>query len=170
MNAGSARLRSLICAACLTLAAPVARAQDDTPLPHREPWTVSVSHWGRWPALAAAAGLITAAAIRNGDSKEALGTLEDYCREDFARCIVVEGPDGSDPTYADPMAEELYQEYAALSRQARGYLLGGQASLLVAGAMFLVDLVHDHDDVDNIPYTPFELYSTPSKLGLALRF
>jgi hypothetical protein len=120
--------------------------------------------------LAAAAGLITAAAIRNGDAKEARGSLEDYCREDFARCIVIEDPDGSGPSYADPGAEELYREYASLSRQARGYLLGGQASLLVAGAMFLVDLVHNPDDVDDIPYTPFELYTTPTRLGLALRF
>lgn len=160
----------LWCAACLALAVPSLRAQEGPELPHRDPWTVSVSHWGRWPALAAAAGLIAAAAIRNGDSREARESLEEYCREDFARCIVIDDPGGSGSSYADPVAEELYQDYAALSRQARGYLLGGQASLLVAGAMFLIDLVHNPDDMENIPYTPFELYSTPRSLGLALRF
>jgi hypothetical protein len=170
MRPGFSRLGPLLCAASVILTAAEAQAQEAAELPQRDPWIVSVSHWGRWPALAAAAGFITAAALRSGDAKEARGTLEDYCREDFSRCIVVEGPDGSGPSYADPVAEELYQEYATLSRQTRGYLLGGQASLLVAGAMFLIDLVHDPGDIDNIPYTPFELYSTPRKLGLALRF
>jgi hypothetical protein len=170
MRPGFSRFGPVLCVASVVLSAAGAHAQEATELPRRDPWLVSVSHWGRWPALAAAAGFITAAALRSGDSKEALGTLEDYCREDFSRCVVVEGPDGSGPSYADPVAEELYEEYATRSRQARGYLLGGQASLLVAGAMFLIDLVHDPGDIDNIPYTPFELYSTPRKLGLALRF
>jgi hypothetical protein len=158
----------LLVAGGVTLMAPATHAQDASTLPQRDPWIVTVSHWGRWPALAAAAGLITAAAISSNNSKETLNTLEDYCREDFARCSVIEGPDG--PGYADPGAEELYQEYAAQSREARGYLLGGQASMLLAGALFLIDLVHHSGNVEDIPYTPFELYTTPSSVGLAVRF
>jgi hypothetical protein len=64
----------------------------------------------------------------------------------------------------------MYQEYAALERHARGFLLGGQASLLASGTMFLIDLLHDSGDFDNIPYTPLELYTSPRQLGLAVRF
>jgi hypothetical protein len=152
------------------MATPTARAQSQTGTDTRDPWIVTVSHWGRWPALAGAAGLITAAAFRNSDAKTAMGELRAFCGDNPEGCVIIENPDGSGNIYLDPEAEVLYQEYASLSRKARGFLIGGQVSLIVAGTMFLVDLVHDPDESEKIPYTPFELYSTPTKIGLALRF
>jgi len=139
-------------------------------LPRGTPWLVEVSHWGRWPALAGAGVLIGVAAVRSHDAREALGTLEQFCAVDVARCALTGDPDTGADRYLDEEAEALYQEYARLSRQAQGFLIGGQVSLLAAGGMFLIDLLHRDSDVGNIPYTPLELYTTPSRLGLALRF
>ena len=164
----SVRLAWLAALGSALLPAPV--HGQATPEPNSgEPWIVTVSHWGKWPALAGAGALVTMAVIRNGDAKAARTELREYCIEDLTRCATVPGPDGDD-IYFDPTAEALYQEYAALTRQARGFLVGGQAGVLVTGAMFLIDLVYQRDGFDNIPYTPFELYSTPDRLGLSVRF
>ncbi len=160
----------ILAVVAVPMAMPPAHAQSPTGANSGEPWIVTLSHWGRWPALAGAAGLITAAAFRNGDAKAALGELRTFCGGQPESCIIIENPDGSGSSYLDPEAEALYQEYATVSRQARGYLIGGQVSLVVAGAMFLVDLVHDPDDIEKIPYSPFELYTSPTKIGFALRF
>lgn len=134
------------------------------------PVLVTVSHWGRWPALAGAGVLVALAAARNSDVKDARAALDAYCTIDTGRCTISQDPGGSGGVYLDPVAEALYQEYASLSRRAQGLLIGGQATLLVAGAMFLIDLLHDDGDFGTIPYTPFELYTTPNRLGLAMRF
>lgn len=131
------------------------------------PLLVTVSHWGRWPALAGAGVLVALAAVRNSDAKDARAALDDYCTVDTGRCSISQDLGG---VYLDPAAEALYQEYARLSRRAQGLLIGGQATLLVAGAMFLIDLLHDDGDLGTIPYTPLELYTTPNRLGLAMRF
>lgn len=161
----------LACLAALGAGAPPAPAFGQTTVAANagEPWIVTASHWGKWPALAGAGALVTMAVMRNNDAKAARAELRDYCSEDATRCVTVPGPDGDD-IYFDPGAEALYQEYAALTRQARGFLVGGQVGVLVTGAMFLIDLVYQRDGFDNIPYTPFELYSTPDRLGLSVRF
>jgi len=146
-----------------------ASAQAGEP-PRGTPWLVDVSHWGRWPALAGAGVLIGVAAVRSHDAREALGALQDFCAVDVARCALVGDPVTGADRYVDEEAEALYQEYARLSRHAQGFLIGGQVSLLAAGGMFLIDLLHRDSDVANIPFTPLELYTTPSKLGLAIRF
>jgi hypothetical protein len=134
------------------------------------PWLVEMSHYGRWPVLAGAGALIGMAAVRSHDARAAQGALEDFCAIDSAQCALVEDSETGGQRYADPAAEALYQEYARLSRQAQGYLIGGQVSLLAAGGMFLIDLLHRDRDFGNIPYTPLELYTTLNKLGLALHF
>jgi hypothetical protein len=146
---------------------PTLSAQDITG--QGRPWIAEVSHWGRWVTLAGAAGLITVAAVRHQDAQNALGDLEDYCLEDVSMCVIVTDPEGND-TYLTPEAEAMYQQYTALEHSARGFLFGGQLSLLTSGAMFLIDIIHRTEDFDNIPYTPLELYTTPNKLGLALHF
>jgi hypothetical protein len=163
-------LRPICLLALLTAGfAAAAGAQQPDSIPGT-PWIVTVSHWGRWPALAGAGGLVAMAAVRNGDARAARTALEDFCAVDPGRCALTENPDGSGGWYVDPEAEALYQEYARLSRSAQGYLIGGQVSLLVAGGMFLIDLLHRDGDFGNIPYTPLELYTTPNRLGLAMRF
>ena len=133
------------------------------------PLIASVSHWGRWVTLAAAGGLIAAAAVRHDQARDALTRLEEFCAPDALQCVIVDDPSGGG-FYVNPEAEALYQQYAALERGARGFLLGGQVSLLTSGAMFLIDIIHRTEGVDNIPYTPLELYTTPRQLGLAFRF
>ena len=146
------------------------RAQD-TLETTRTPWIVTVSHWGRWPALAASAGLVTFAALRQHDARESLDQLEGYCRADPSRCLLVPGPGGLGEMYADPEAESLFQAHARSERRARSLLLSGQLSLLAAGTMFLIDLVHDGDDpAKTIPFTPLEVYTTRTRLGFSVRF
>lgn len=148
-------------------AAPLA-AQE--PAPDRgRPWLVQVSHWGRWVGLVGAVGMIGVAAAEQESARDAFDAFETYCLDDPARCQLPPGGANEGP-YADPRAEELFQEYAAHERLARGYLLGGQLTLVAAGGMFLIDLLHDDDQPENIPFTPFELYSTRNKLGLSFRF
>ena len=166
----SLRLRASWMVVPLTLLATQAASAQATASPQDRPWLVTVSHWGRWPALAGAGILIGVAAVRSHDAREALGTLQDYCAVDAARCALVEDPTSGGDRYVTDEGEALYQDYARLSRQAQGYLIGGQVSLLAAGGMFLIDLLHRDSDVGNIPYTPLELYTTPNKLGLAFRF
>ena len=146
-----------------------ARAQQPDTTPSTS-LLVTASHWGRWPALAGAGALVALAAVGNSHATDARNALEDFCAIDPGRCTLTEDQDGAGYEYVDPEAEALYQEYARLSRRAQGFLIGGQATLLVAGAMFLIDLMHQDGDLGNIPYTPFELYTTASQLGLAMRF
>jgi hypothetical protein len=160
---------SCLMAAGLSASLPTP-GHGQTPAPNGgEPWIVTASHWGKWPTLAGAGTFIALAVVRNNEAKDANSEFRQYCAEDISRCALVPGPDG-DPIYADPEAEQLFQVYTDLNRQARGFLAGGQVSLLVTGTMFLIDLVYQREGYDNIPYTPLELYSTPSRLGVALRF
>ncbi|MGD8727800.1 MAG: hypothetical protein PVH40_09150 [Gemmatimonadales bacterium] len=146
---------------------PVLQAQD--PTAQGRPWIAEFSHWGRWVTLAGAAGLVATAAVRHSDAQAALSELEDFCAQDVSACLIVNDPGGNE-RYLTPEAEALYQQYAALEQSARGFLFGGQLTLLTSGAMFLIDVIHKTEDIDNIPYTPLELYTTGNKLGLALRF
>jgi hypothetical protein len=162
-------VRTLTLAGLLSAAALAPAASQDFPRPASRPWIAEVSHWGKWVALAGAAGLITVAAVRHGEAQDALGLLEDFCRPENPACLIVTDANGAQ-RYEGAEAEELYQAYAVVEKRARGFLLGGQASLLASGAMFLIDLIHRTEDVDNIPYTPLELYTGPNRLGLALHF
>jgi hypothetical protein len=163
-------LRPLLLAALLAAASTAAAGAQEPDSTASAPLLVTVSHWGRWPALVGAGALVALAAVRNGDAKDARAALEVYCVADLGRCALTENPDGSGGQYVDPVAEALYQEYASLSAQAQGLLIGGQLTLLAAAAMFLIDLVHQDNDFGNIPYTPLELYTTPNRVGLAMRF
>lgn len=165
----SRMLRSLTLAGLLSAAALAPVTSQESPRSASRPWIAEVSHWGKWVALAGAAGLITVAAVRHGEAQDALGLLEDFCRPENPACLIVTDATGTQ-RYDGAEAEELYRTYAAVEKRARGFLLGGQASLLASGAMFLIDLIHRTEDVDNIPYTPLELYTRPNRLGLALRF
>lgn len=164
------RCRPLVLLGLLAAAPTTAIVAQQPDSPAGAPVLVTVSHWGRWPALAGAGVLVALAAVRNGDAKDARAALDVYCTVDPGRCAITEDPGGAGGVYVDPVAEALYQEYASLSRSAQGLLIGGQATLLVAGAMFLIDLMHDDGEFGNIPYTPLELYTTPNRVGLAMRF
>jgi len=148
-------------------AAPVLHAQEPAPAPHGpspRPWLVTTAHYGKWVTLAGAAGLIAVSAVRRGEANDAIDRLDSFCRQDFTRCEIAGN------RYADDMAEAIFQEHADLDRKAQGLLIGGQATLIVSGTMFLVDLIWDDDETENIPYTPLRVFARPGEIGLALAF
>jgi len=57
----------------------------------------------------------------------------------------------------------------AANRRARGWILGGEITLVATGAMFLLDLIHQDDEPRNIPFTPFQVYASRGRVGLSLR-
>jgi hypothetical protein len=139
------------------------------------PWYASVSHWGRWAGLALSGALIVGAGVNAATADDALDQMRNLCEPDLfndgqtlANCEIVSGPGG--PVYADPQVESLFQDYATHRQRAQNLLLGGQITLVFTGGMFLVDLLYDDDKPKNIPYTPLEVYSTPTELGLSLKF
>jgi hypothetical protein len=149
------------------LATP-AMCQDD-PTPGGRPFIAKVSHWGRWATLLGAGAFIAVAATNSSSAGLAFDDLETICTDDPAACELVETPDGN-VTYADPLAEQTFQDYAQYQSRAQSFLVAGQLTLVVSGGMFLLDLLYKDDEPKNIPYTPFEVYSTPRELGLSLRF
>ena len=105
------------------------------------------------------------AALRHRDANQAFEALEAHCRAQTTACIrLPEGP------YRVPETEARYQTARHLDRQAQLWLIGGQASLILTGGMFLLDLIYRDDDPPNIPYSPFMVFVAGRKLGLAIRF
>jgi hypothetical protein len=145
-------------------AAVTAQSAPGQPAPGR-PWYVTTSKWAKWPALAAAAGLTAAAIVRKDDADQIFNGLQEFCLADEANCRI-----GADGTYVNPQAEVLYQETLQLDAQARRWMIGGQSFLFVSAGMFVIDLVWGGSKPHNIPYSPFEPYAQPGKVGLRMRF
>jgi hypothetical protein len=143
----------------LSAQAPAARPIDP------RPWFVDVSHYGKWFALAGAAGLTAVAILRNQDADQVYDGLADLCQVGGETCVL-----GSDGRYLNPDAEVLYQETLRLDSQARKWMLGGQATLVLAGTMFVIDLVAGTRRPKNIPYAPLEYFAEGERLGLRYRF
>jgi hypothetical protein len=133
------------------------------------PWFAKVSHWGRWVALAATGTMIAIAATNNSAADNAFDTLESLCSVDPTECRLVDDGNGG-LMYENPLVEEAWQSYASHQSTAQSALIAGQVTLVFAGGMFLVDLLYKDDRPKNIPYTPFEVHSTPNELGLSYRF
>lgn len=143
---------------------PAAYAQEPTPPPpNARPWIASVSHWGRWVALAGAAGLTTVAIARNHDADDIYGGLQELCRAGGDTCVL-----NAEGTYVNPDAEALYQETLRLDSHARRWMLGGQVMLVAAGAMFVVDLVAGTRRPKNIPYSPVEYFADGRRIGVRI--
>jgi hypothetical protein len=166
------RRLSITIPSCLALVASLlavpATGQDVTASGGR-PFMADVSHWGRWVTLLGAGAFIAVAASNSATAGAAFDDLEALCTADPTACELVETPDGNQ-VYADPLAEQTYQDYAQYQSRAQSFLVAGQLTLVVSGGMFLIDLLYKDDEPKNIPYTPFEVYSTPRELGLSLRF
>ncbi len=151
------------------LTPPTAAAQEAVPAVRSRPWLVTAAHYGRWGALASAAGLIAFSVVRRGDAQEALDRLETFCLADVTRCALVSGS-GGEERYIDGLAEDLFRQHVRRDRQAQGLLIGGQAALLVTGGLFLIDLLWDDERPANIPYTPFDVHAGVGWVGLAIPF
>lgn len=139
-----------------------AAAQADT---GTTSWLVAFSEYGKWAALAGAAGLTTVAILRNRDADEIFEGLTTLCRSAPSECVRRD-----DGTYEGSDAERLYQETVRLDRQARSWMIGGQIALAAAGTMFLIDLVTGDQGPKNIPFTPLEVYSASRRVGVRYRF
>ena len=149
----------------LLLMARAPELASQTPGERSKPWLVSVSHRAKWVAAAAAATLVTEAALRHHDADRQYADLVQMCRDTPPRCDKTSG--GS---YVDPGAESLYQATIDLDHRARLWLLGGEASILAAGTMFVLDLVYHDKGPKNIPFSPFSVYARGGRLGLTVQF
>jgi hypothetical protein len=144
----------------------LARAQEPTTAPvDARPWFVGVSHYGKWLALAGSVGLTAVAILRNEDADQVYDGLASLCRAGGETCVL-----NAEGTYVNPEAELLYQETLRLDSQARKWMIGGQAALVAAGAMFVVDLVSGTRRPKDIPYTRVEYFADGRRVGLRFRF
>lgn len=151
----------------LILALPLcspASAQEPARQDQRS-WYAAVSHWAKWPTLAGALGFTAAAIFQKQDADNVYDRLQTLCHNTSEACLL-----GADGTYVNRDAEALYQETLRLDGKARRWMIGGESTLALSGVMFLLDLVAGQTEPKNIPFTPFEVYGGPDRLGLQWRF
>jgi hypothetical protein len=135
----------------LGLLAPPVRAQGP------------VVKYGKWLLVAGSAGMNYLAIKAHNRAEDAFDALESTCSQLQSRCEV--GPDGS---YLDPEMEGLYQSSLRDDRIARGWLIGGEAALAGAAALFIWELTRPKARPDNIPFEP-EMRSLRGATGLGFR-
>jgi hypothetical protein len=156
------------------VAAPLAAqsAPPDPPpqAPSGQSLVQRIASPGKWVAGAASVALIALAVKEHARSNDSWDALTALCREDNQRCVVT--PDGA---YRDLEAERLYQESQYYDRRAQRRILGGQAALVLAGALLIIDLSDRRAEPNNVPFDPDRAYVAPAKgggvlLGVRLTF
>jgi hypothetical protein len=135
----------------LGVLAPPARAQGP------------VVKYGKWLLVAGSAGMNYLAIRAHNRAEDAFDALESTCNQLQSRCEL--GPDGS---YLDPEIEALFQSSLRDDRIARGWLIGGEAALAGAAALFIWELTRPKARPDNIPFEP-EMRSLRGATGLGFR-
>jgi hypothetical protein len=138
--------------AMMCLAGP-AQAQGSHPL----------VKYGKWVLAAGAVGMNYLAIRAHNRAEDAYDDLEERCFATRPRCDL--GPTGE---YLDPEIETLYQNSLRYDRIARGWLIGGEAALAGAAALFIWELTRPKGRPDNIPFEP-ELRSMRGGTGVGLR-
>jgi hypothetical protein len=152
--AASAIRRAFALALLLALLVPASgSAQESGPL----------IRYGKWVLAAGAVGMNLLAAQAHNRADDAFDALEDACFDNSIRCIL--GPDG---TYADRQIEGLYQTSLHYDRRARRWLIAGEAALLGAAALFVVEFTRKTHKPDNIPFEP-EIRSLRQATGIGVR-
>ena len=119
--------------------------------------------YGKWLLVAGSIGMNYLALQSHEQAEDAFDILEAACTLDRSRCNL--GPDGS---YVDPAIEGLYQTSLHYDRSARRWLIGGEAALAGAAALFIWELTRPKGRPDNIPFEP-EVRSLRGGTGLGLR-
>jgi hypothetical protein len=119
--------------------------------------------YGKWLLVAGSIGMNYLALQSHHQAEDAFDILEAGCLQDRSRCAV--GPDGS---YINPLTEELYQTSLHHDRAARAWLVGGEAALAGAAALFVWELTRPKGRPDNIPFEP-EVRSLRGGTGVGLR-
>lgn len=118
--------------------------------------------YGKWAVVAGSVGMNYLALRSHNRADDAFNSLKALC-VDRSRCNL--GPDGR---YLDPEAENLYQSSLRYDRIARGWLIGGEAALAGAAALFVWELTQPKGRPGNIPFEP-EVRSLRWGTGLGLR-
>ena len=111
---------------------------------------------GKWVAGALAVGFTTLGIMDHNAANRAYNGLVTYCSG--GTCSV--GPDGH---YTDPAAEARYAVVVRNDRDARVWLITGQAALAGAIGLFVLQLHHGSGEPPNIPYSGFTL--APASVG-----
>jgi len=148
----------------LLLAAPVsAQAVPDSVFVRRSPFLLK---YGKWVTLAASLGMGLKAASAHRAADRAFDRLDRYCSIDPNRCA--QKPNGS---YFDPVAEGYYPTSLTRDRQARGWLLGGELTLIGTAGLFIWELSRPSHPPKNIPFEPsFEVLGSTTRMGLQVAF
>lgn len=163
------RARPLL--ALLLLAAAPLRGQDpDAPQPPQGRTLIQrASRPGKWLAGAASVVLIALGAREHDRAQERWDDLVALCRATNRACQT-----GTDGAYVDAGAERLYQESLYYERRAHRRIVAGQTTLVLAGAMFIVDLTGRKRGPRNVPFEPEQAYVAPQadgvRFGLRLTF
>jgi hypothetical protein len=123
----------------------------------------SLVKYGKWVLAAGAVGMNYQALLAHNRADDSFNALEDYCLELQQRCAV--GPNG---VYLDPTSEAMYQTTLQHDRTARNWLIGGEAALAGAAALFVWELSRPKGRPGNIPFEP-EIRSIRGGTGLGLR-
>lgn len=145
---------ALALAVTLSLLAPSrAAAQESGP----------VTRYGKWALAAGAIGMNLLAARAHDRAEDAFDQIERACFQDSFHCLL--GPDGA---YANRRIENLYQASLRYDRRARRWLIAGEAALLGAAALFVLELTRKTHKPDNIPFEP-EVRSLRDATGIGLR-
>ncbi|OLC02351.1 MAG: hypothetical protein AUH78_19910 [Gemmatimonadetes bacterium 13_1_40CM_4_69_8] len=109
-------------------------------------------HWGKWLAAGSAVAFSVMGAHEHSRSNGEFSQLLTLCRANNDDCLL-----GTDGTYLNPAAEQLYQTSIHFDRRARLRLLAGQATLLVAAGLFIADLTHQASGPENKPFAPLKV-------------
>ncbi len=146
------RISSLLLALTL-LGAPVEAQSRVSPL----------VKYGKWVLAAGAVGMNYLALRSHNRAEDAFDQLESHCLATRSRCDL--GPGGE---YLDPEIEALYQRSLRYDRIARGWLIGGEATLAGAAVLFIWELTRPKARPENIPFEP-ELRVLPGAAGVGFR-
>jgi len=157
-------LVALLAAVTLGFAAPLAaQAPADTLYHHSSPFYVK---YGKFLLSGLAAGMSVKAATTHDKADESYDDLQTLCFSDPPRCTR-----GSDGSYEDPVAEDLYQTTLHYDDQARLWLYGGEVTLLGSAALFVWELTRPKNPPKNIPFEPeVSVVGSQTRLGFRVEF
>lgn len=123
-----------------------------------------VVKYGKWVLVAGSIGMNYLAIQAHNRAEDAFDEIESRCLEVRDRCLT--GPGGA---YLNPETEGLYQTSLRYDRIARGWLIGGEAALAGAAALFVWELTRPKGRPDNIPFEPEVQSMRDGSTGLGLR-
>jgi hypothetical protein len=118
--------------------------------------------YGKWVIVAGSVGMNYLALRSHNRADDAFNNLKALCI-DRSRCDLAPGG-----AYLDPQIENLYQSSLRYDRIARGWLIGGEAALAGAAALFVWELTRPKGRPGNIPFEP-EVRSMRWGTGLGFR-